>query len=123
VEGVEVVIRGGGATRRFATDDMGGGRYRTEIVFPTNGGWDLLVRYGVGSHGSGDEIQLGKGGICVGAELCRAGPLQPKESVVTRSDDGGPMPGLAAAVVAVVLAIALVTVRRGVCCASAAGGD
>ncbi len=54
VENVEVVIRGGGPARHFATEDLGGGRYRAEIVFPNNGGWDLRVRHSAGKHGAGE---------------------------------------------------------------------
>ena len=116
VKDVEVVIRGGGPTRRFATDDVGDGRYRTEIVFPNNGGWDMDVRYGAGSYGLGDEIQLGKGGICVGAPLCEGGPLKPDANTAAPQDESDRVARLVA-LVAVALgglaAIALSVVRGG----------
>ncbi len=93
VNDIAVLIRGERQTRRFATEDIGGGHYRTEIVFPKNGGWDLYVRYGAGSYGPGDEIQLGKGGICVGAELCSDEPVQ----TVPAQGNGQPWTALALA--------------------------
>jgi hypothetical protein len=104
VNDVEVVIRGEGQTRRFATEDLGSGRYSTEVIFPRAGGWDLRVRYGVGSYGPGDEILLGKGAICVGGELCVGD--QPAQTVPARGD-GRPRSALALAVV-VLLIVALV---------------
>ena len=83
VNEVEVVIRGEEETHRFATQDIGGGRYRTELIFPKLGGWNLRVRYAPGSYGHGDEVLLGKGAICVGGELCIG--EQPEQS--------GPGPG------------------------------
>jgi hypothetical protein len=68
VNDVEVVIRGEGQTRRFRTEDLGGGRYRTQIVFPEPGSWAIHVSYGVGRYGPGDEIILGKGAICIAAD-------------------------------------------------------
>ena len=62
---VEIVLHGNGITRRFPTIDRGTGRYYASIVFPSNGGWELLVDYD-----EGGDIQLGKGGICVGAPIC-----------------------------------------------------
>ncbi len=105
VNDIEVLIRGEGQTRRFATEEIGGGRYRTEIVFPTNGGWDIRVRYGPGSYGPGDEIQLGKGGICVGAEICDG--EQPAQDVRAQAD-GRPSTTIAVAL-GLVTIIALVT--------------
>jgi len=61
VNDVEVVLRGEGQTRRFPTTEVGGGRYTSEIVFPEPGAWHVLVSYGSGSYGNGDEIPLGKG--------------------------------------------------------------
>jgi hypothetical protein len=77
VNDVEVVIRGERQTRRFPAEDLGGGRYRTEIVFPDPGGWEVRVSYGAGSYGPGDEINLGKGAICIAADC--VGP-QPSET-------------------------------------------
>ena len=106
VEDVEVVIRGGGPTQSFPTEDIGGGHYRSEIVFPNSGGWDLFVQYAAGSYGPADEIQLGKGGICVGAPICDAGPLQPNEDAAVHYD-GGWTSAAPTVVVAGVLAAAL----------------
>lgn len=58
VSGVEVIIRGDGQTRRFPAEDLGGGPYGAEIIFPEGGDWDLRV-----AHGQGSEILLGKGAI------------------------------------------------------------
>ena len=63
VDDVEVVIHGQGQTRRFPAEDLGGGRYRTEIVVPEPGGWSLRV-----SYRAGDEIALGKGALCIAAD-------------------------------------------------------
>jgi hypothetical protein len=49
VNNVQVIIRSEAQTRRFATEDIGGGRYRTQIIFPKAGSWDLRVRYGAGA--------------------------------------------------------------------------
>src|SRR6266511_2498145 len=87
VNDVEVVIRGEGQTRRFPTEDLGGGRYRTQIIFPEPGGWAIHVSYGAGSYGSGDEIDLGKGGICIAADC--VGP-QPGEAAPSDSRDADP---------------------------------
>ena len=75
VNEVEVVIRGEEETHRFATQDIGGGRYRTELIFPKLGGWKLRVRYAPGGYGHGDQVLLVKGAICVGGELCKCGRL------------------------------------------------
>ncbi len=103
VNDVEVVIRGEGQTRRFPTEDLGGGRYRTQIIFPEPGGWAIHVSYGAGSYGSGDEIDLGKGGICIAADC--VGP-QPGEAAPS---DSRAWPWTAIAVLAAaVLAVAIV---------------
>jgi hypothetical protein len=104
VNGVEVLLRGQGQTHRFATEDVGEGRYSAEIVFPEAGGWDLRVRYGAGDYGPGDEILLGKGGICVGAELCAAG--HPAEAAPS-SRRAGVSVALAVGIGAVVIALVL----------------
>jgi hypothetical protein len=83
VNDVEVVIHGQGQTHHFRTEDLGGGRYRTEIVFPEPGGWDLRVSYGAGSYGAGDDIDLGKGAICIAA-VCVGRP-QPGETASAES--------------------------------------
>jgi hypothetical protein len=83
VNDVEVVIQGQGQTRRFPTEDLGGGRYRTEIAFPEPGGWSIRVSYGAGSYGAADEIDLGKGGICIAADC--VGP-QPGNATPAQSD-------------------------------------
>ena len=72
VSGVAVVIRRHGAQRRFAATRVGPGRYRTELVFPRKGGWDLRVRYRVVGErpARARELLLGKGAICVGADFC-----------------------------------------------------
>lgn len=67
VNDVEVVIRGEGQTRRFATADIQRGHYGAVLTFPRAGDWDLRVSYGRGSYGAGDEIFLGKGGIRIDA--------------------------------------------------------
>jgi hypothetical protein len=100
VNDVEVVIRGAGQTRRFPTEDLGGGRYRTEIVFPEPGSWAVRVSYGAGSYGPGDEIDLGKGGICIAADC--VGP-QPGETAPADSS-GWPWTTI---IIAAVLAVAL----------------
>jgi hypothetical protein len=105
VNDVEAVIRGEGQTRRFPTEDLGGGRYGTEIVFPEPGRWAVRVSYGGGSYGPGDEIDLGKGGICIAADC--VGP-QPGQSAPADSS-GWPWTTIiipAAAVLAVALAAA-----------------
>jgi hypothetical protein len=72
VTGVAVVIRKHRQERRFAAARVGPGRYRTKLVFPRKGGWDLRVRY----RATGDrrarahQVLLGKGAICVGADFC-----------------------------------------------------
>jgi hypothetical protein len=83
VNDVEVVIRGEGQTRRFLAEDLGGGRYRTEIVFPEPGGWAVRVSYGAGGYGLGDEINLGKGAICIAADC--VGPQPSGESAPAHS--------------------------------------
>jgi hypothetical protein len=70
VSDVAVAIYRKSQARRFTTKALGSGRYRTEIVFPEAGGWNLRVQYAAGSHGPGAEILLGKGAICVGGQLC-----------------------------------------------------
>lgn len=67
VNDVEVVIRGDGQERRFPTEDIGGGHYRTEISFPAPGDWALRVSYGSGRYGPSDEVVLGKGSIRIEA--------------------------------------------------------
>jgi hypothetical protein len=104
VKDVYVVIRGEEQTRRFATEDLGSGRYHTEIVFPTAGGWDLRVRYGAGGYGPGDEIPLGKGGICVGGDVCVGGQTTRSAPI---HGDARPWTAIALAVGAA-LAVALV---------------
>jgi hypothetical protein len=101
VNDVEVVIYGEGETRRFDTEDVGGGHYSTSLIFPERGGWDLRVRYASGSYGPGDEILLGKGAICVGGELC----VEPKPGQTPPAQgEGFPwMPLAVAALLAVVL--------------------
>jgi hypothetical protein len=113
VKGVEVVIRGGGPTRRFAAEDLGGGRYRTEIVFPNNGGWDVYVRYDPRGDGPGEETELGKGGICVGASVCGAGPLERGENATATRDESGWVGPLAAVVGAIGVAGVAGVVLRG----------
>jgi hypothetical protein len=105
VNDVEVVIRGEGQTRRFPAEDLGGGRYRTEIVFPEPGGWDVRVSYGAGSYGLDDEINLGKGAICIAADC--VGP-QPSGTAPAHSSGSLWMTIViaAAAVLAVALAVA-----------------
>jgi hypothetical protein len=83
VNDVEVVVRGQGQTGRFPTEDLGGGRYRTEIVFPEPGGWTVRISYAAGSYGAGDEIDLGKGAICIAADCI--GP-QPGETAPADSN-------------------------------------
>lgn len=102
VNDVEVVVRGNGQTRRFATEDLGGGRYRTEIVYPEPGGWTVDVSYGAGGYGPGDEIKLGKGAICIAADC--VGP-QPGEAAP--ADSGGRPWTTTIIVAAVLLALAL----------------
>ena len=84
VNDVEVVIHGQDQTRRFRTEELGGGRYRTEIAFPEPGGWAVRVSYGAGSYGAGDEVALGKGAICIAADC--VGP-QPGETRSIRSGE------------------------------------
>jgi hypothetical protein len=108
VNDVYVVIFSEGQTRRFATEDLGGGRYRTAIIFPTTGGWDLRVRYGTGGYGAGEEILLGKGAICVGGDVCVGG--QPAQGVSSQPDGRtrtAAAPVIAAAALVVALAAAL----------------
>ncbi len=118
VNDVEVVIRGEGQTRRFPTEDLGGGRYRTEIVFPEAGSWAVRVSYGAGSYGPGDEINLGKGAICIAADC-----VEPQPGETAPADSSGwPWTTIiiaAAAVLAVALAAAFVRFgavgrRRGI---------
>jgi hypothetical protein len=109
VNGVEVVIQGEEQTRRFATVDLGSGRYSTEISFPNDGGWYLRVRYGAGSYGRGDEILLGKGAICAGSCVGE----QPARSVPAHGD-GRPWTVLALAVgVLIVALVAAAVIRLG----------
>jgi hypothetical protein len=107
VNDVEVVIRGEGHTRRFPTEDVGGGRYRTEIVFPEPGGWTIRVSYGAGAYGPADEIDLGKGGICIAADC--VGP-QPEEATPAASSGWRSTKNavIAAAILAVPLFVAAV---------------
>lgn len=101
VNDVEVVLRGQGQTRRFATKALGGGRYGAEITFPHVGDWAVRVSYGPGRYGAGDEIPLGKGGACVAADC--AGP-QPGERTPA---NGNSWPWTTVAlIIAAVLAIA-----------------
>lgn len=100
VNDVEVVIRGEGQTRRFPTEELGGGRYRTEIVFPEPGGWELRVSYGAGSYGAGDEIPLGKGAIRIEGD--HVGP-RPSETAPGESTRWPWTMIVAAAVLAVAL--------------------
>jgi hypothetical protein len=111
VNQVEVVIRGEGQTRRFPAEDLGGGRYRTEIVFPEPGGWAVRVSYGAGTYGPGDEIDLGKGGICIAADC-----VGPQPSETAPEDSGWPWTTIviaAAVVLAVALAAAAAFIRVG----------
>jgi hypothetical protein len=82
VNDVEVLIHGQDRTRRFRSEDLGRGRYHTQVVFPEAGGWDLRVGYGAGSYGAGGEIDLGKGAICIAADC--VGP-QPGEAASAES--------------------------------------
>jgi hypothetical protein len=74
VKSVAVVLRGDGQTRRFSAEDLGGGRYRTEIVYPAAGAWEVLVSYGTGGYGAGAEVALGKGAICIAADCTGLAP-------------------------------------------------
>jgi hypothetical protein len=103
VNDVELVIRGQGQTRRFRTEDLGGGRYRTEIVFPEPGGWNLRISYGAGSYGASDEIALGKGAICIAADCVGA---QPGETASAESS-GRPWTTIIIVVAAVLLSLAV----------------
>jgi hypothetical protein len=108
VNDVEVVLRGQGQTRRFATEDLGGGRYGAEISFPQAGAWAVRVSYGPGRDGVGDEVPLGKGGVCVAADCVAP---QPGETTFVQSD-GWPWTTIAlifAAGLAVALVVAAVT--------------
>ena len=85
VDDVEVVLRGEGETRRFPAEDLGSGRYRTEVVFPKPGGWELRV-----SYGADGEIQLGKGaarvvGSSVDGPRKADGPLRNAVALVLAS--------------------------------------
>jgi hypothetical protein len=80
VEDVQVVLHGEGQTRRFATTDLGSGRYSAEIVFPEAGSWAVRIGYTRGRET--DEILLGKGALCVAA-VC-VGP-QPGETTQSES--------------------------------------
>jgi hypothetical protein len=102
VNDVEVVIHGQGQTRRFPTEDLGGGRYRTEIVFPEPGAWSVRVSYGAGSYGAGDEVGLGKGGVCIAADCVGA----PTDEANPAQSDGRPWTTMGI-VIAAVLASAL----------------
>lgn len=68
VNDVEVVIRGQGRTRRFPAENLGGGRYRSQAVFPVPGAWALRVSNGAGGYGEADEIALGKSALCIAAD-------------------------------------------------------
>jgi hypothetical protein len=103
VNDVEVLVHGQGQTRRFPTEDLGGGRYRTEIVFPEPGGWTVRVSYAAGSYDAGDEIDLGKGAICIAADC--VGP-QPDETAPADSN-GQPWTKIIVVVVVVAAAAAL----------------
>jgi hypothetical protein len=107
VSDVEVVIRGEGQTRRFPIEDLGGGRYRTEIVFPGPGGWAVRVSYGAGSYGPGDEIDLGKGGICIAADC--VGP--PSGQTAPADSNGWAWTTMIIAAVASAVALAAAFVR------------
>lgn len=104
VNDVEVVIHGHGQTRRFATEDLGGGRYRAEIVFPERGAWRVRVSYGAGSYGVGGEIDLGKGATCIAANC--VGP-QPAETASPESS-GKPWTTIISAAAAVLLSVVVV---------------
>jgi hypothetical protein len=124
VNDVEMVIHSDGQTRRFATDELGAGRYSSEIIFPNAGGWDLRVSYAAGSYGAGGEILLGKGALCVGGEICV--DAQPAQSVggaiwvgeqparsVPAQGDPRTMPALALGVVLIVALVAAALIRLG----------
>jgi hypothetical protein len=51
---------------------MGPGRYRTRLVFPRAGSWNLRVRFRVAGErpARAREVLLGKGAVCVGAAFC-----------------------------------------------------
>jgi hypothetical protein len=98
VNEVEVVIHGQGKTHRFGTENLSGGRYRTEILFPEPGGWNLRV-----SYGAGDEIELGKGAICIAADCI--GP-QPGETASAESG-GRPWSTIIILAAAVLLSLAV----------------
>jgi hypothetical protein len=61
VRDVEVVVRGrgNGETRRFPTEDLGSGRYGTEIVFPKAGGWHVVAVLAVALVAAG-LLRLGR---------------------------------------------------------------
>jgi hypothetical protein len=102
VNDVQVVLHGQGQTRRFATKDLGSGRYSTEATFPQAGGWAVRVSYGPGRYGAGDEILLGKGAICVAADC-----VGPQSVETAPAHSNGWRWTTVALVIAAVLAVAL----------------
>jgi len=115
VNDVEVVLHGPGQTRRFASEDLGDGRYSTEIAFPEAGGWAVRVGYRSGRYGAGDEIGLGKGAICVAADC-----VGPRTGETARADSDGWPWTITALISAAVLAFALVA--SGLVSSRAIGG-
>jgi hypothetical protein len=107
VNDVEVVVRGRGQTRLFSTEDLGGGRYRTEIVFPEPGSWDLRVSYSAGSYGTGDEIALGKGAICIAADC-----VGPQSGDTAPASESSPLTTIIIIFAAVLLPVALLIAVR-----------
>jgi hypothetical protein len=118
VNHVEVVLRAEGQTLRFPTEDLGGGRYRTQIVFPTPGGWSVRVSYGVGAYGPADEIDLGKGGIRIDIAADRVGAQSAKTAPA--ADSRQPWRAILILVAAVLLPLA-VLVAAGLARFGAAG--
>ena len=109
VENVQVVLHGRGLTRRYPTIDLGSGRYSAQIVFPQAGSWALRVGYTRGLN-SGDEIQLGKGALCVAA-VCVGD--QPDETAPAQSH-GRPWTAVAVVLAVAVAAAGLIRLRAPV---------